>query len=183
MDIHPSSGVSNRDSKNRPVKITVVDIDRGMKNVEMKSKKVHESVCVVQEQVDFDSMLMDIHPSSGVSKRDTKNGPVKITVVDIEGGIKNVEERDEVKSKKVQNLVQTFETGTVSGVRLPLLKSLNSGTVSPSRLNPGVVSLFELGGRLPVSGVRLPRLKSLKSGTVSLEGRLPGGAAPGASSQ
>jgi hypothetical protein len=183
MDIQPSSGVSKRDTKNSRVKITVVDIDRGMTptNVddrgEMKSTKVHESVCVVQEQVDFDSVFMDILPSSGVSKRDTKNSPVKITVVDIDGGMTptNVDDHGEMKSTKVQNLVQTFETfeTAVSGVRLPRLKSLNSGTVSPSRLNSGADSPFELGYRLPVSGVRLPRLKSLKSGVVSLECRLP----------
>jgi hypothetical protein len=89
-------------------------------NTRKPEEEPDESVYIVQEQeqVDFDAVFMDISPSPAAfsSKRDTQNSPVKISAHEIVRGMTptNVDARGQMKSTKVQNLVQTFETGAVS---------------------------------------------------------------------
>jgi hypothetical protein len=90
-----------------------------LSNTRKPEEDPDESVYVVKDQqpVDFDSVFMDIHPSTArVSKRDTQNSPVKISADEIDRGMTptNVDAHGKMKSTKVKNLVQTFETGAVS---------------------------------------------------------------------
>jgi hypothetical protein len=93
-----------------------------------------ESVYILQDQIDLDSVFMDIHPApagdlvfvdihpspAGVSRclsqRDTKNRLVKISAVDVDRGMTptNFDASGEMKRTKVQDLVHTFETASVT---------------------------------------------------------------------
>jgi hypothetical protein len=77
-----------------------------------------ESVYILQDQIDLDSVFMDIHPSPAcrVSQRDTQNSPVKISAVDVDRGMTptNFDASGEMKRTKVQDLVHTFETASVT---------------------------------------------------------------------